>query len=133
MGAFVSWNRATFAVVLADFERLTSIGALCLNCLSLSTREWELIDIQRLGCCWIKRIWNAELAKELIITLIAWGFAYGAAFTTCFAELVVRAQAAISHCIFTGSQGVGAIGGHHQGGHREDCCSCKHCSSQKLN
>ena len=79
MGAFVCWNWATFAAVLADFERLTStgIGAVCLNCLSLRTREWELPDIQLWGCFWIKRIWNAELAKVLRgITLIECGAAF---------------------------------------------------------
>ena len=76
MGAFVSYDRAAFAVVLADFERLTSIGA-CLSCLSLSTGEWELQDIQLCGGFWIKRIRNAELAKELsVITLIAYGAAF---------------------------------------------------------
>jgi len=77
MGAFVSYDRAAFAVVLSDFERFTSIGALCLNCLSLSAREWELQDIQLFGGFWIKRIRHAELAKELsVITLIAFGAAF---------------------------------------------------------
>jgi hypothetical protein len=77
MGAFVSYDRAAIAVVLSDFERFTSSGALCLNCLSLRTREWELQDIQFFGGFWIKRIRNAELAKELsVITLIPYGAAF---------------------------------------------------------
>jgi hypothetical protein len=56
MGAFVSYDRAAIAVVLSDFERFTSSGALCLNCLSLRTREWELQDIQLFGGFWIKGI-----------------------------------------------------------------------------
>ena len=77
MSAFVSYDRTAFAVVLADFERLTSIGALCLRRLSLSTREWELQDIQIKGSCWIIGIWKAELAKELSgIARIAFGTAF---------------------------------------------------------
>ena len=71
MGAFVSYDRAAIAVVLSDFERSTSSGALCLNCLSLRTREWELQDIQLFGGFWIKGIRYAVLAKELsVITLL---------------------------------------------------------------
>jgi hypothetical protein len=77
MSAFVSYDRTAFAVVLADFERLTIIGALCLKILSLSTREWELQDIQIKGSCWIIGIRKAELAKELIgITRIVFGAAF---------------------------------------------------------
>ena len=120
MGALKATLWTALASVLADKEIGAGCRALLLDSLSLGARERKLVGVKLLNTILV----NTESSVVLWVTLTS----------NCRAALACCAGCEVGP---TGICGAGslylAIGGSHQGRQREDCCLCKHNSSQKLN